>query len=46
MNPHVHIGAMEVFEFALILIIVGFVFRTISTKYSDSAIGQALAYIY
>lgn len=46
MNAHVHIGALELVQFSLMLIIVGFLFRTLSAKLSDSPIGQALAYIY
>lgn len=43
---HVHIGAMEVAAFALMLIIVGFLFRTIQTKFPDSPVAKGLMYVY
>jgi hypothetical protein len=43
---HVHISAMTVLLFALQLIIVGFIFRTIETTFPDSTLGKALAYIH
>ena len=46
MKPHVHIGAETVIAFALTLIIVGFIFRTIEIKYPDTVLGKALVFIY
>ena len=46
MNAHVHIGFVDCVQFALMLIVVGFIFRTISAKASDTALGKALSYIY
>lgn len=46
MNAHVHVGFVDCVQFALMLIIVGFFIRTISAKFSDTALGKALAYVY
>lgn len=46
MSSHVHVGFADCVQFALMLIIVGFIIRTISAKTSDTALGKALAYIY
>ena len=46
MKMHVHIGAMEVFVFALYLIIVGFIFRVIETHFPDNPIAKGLAFIH
>lgn len=46
MNAHVHLGFSDFFQFALMLIIVGFFFRTLATRLADTALGKALAYIY
>jgi hypothetical protein len=43
---HVHIGAVEVLSFAMMLIIVGFFMRTVETRYSETPLGKALAFIY
>jgi len=46
MNAHVHVGFVDVVQFTLMLIIAGFFLRTIEAKFSDTALGKALAYIY
>jgi len=46
MNAHVHIGFVDCVQFALMLIVVGFIIRTAEAKFSDTALGKALAYIY
>jgi hypothetical protein len=46
MNAHVHVGFAEMIQFALMLIITGFFFRTLAAKFPDSAMGKALSYIY
>lgn len=39
------VGA-EILEFAALLLLVGALFRVIETKWPDSAVGKALAFIY
>ena len=46
MKAHVHVGALEVFHFALMLVIVGFLFRMIEYKFPESKVAQALSVIY
>lgn len=46
MNAHVHIGFVDAVQFAILLIVVGFFFRTVEAKFSETALGKALAYIY
>lgn len=46
MNAHVHVGFVDVVQFALMLAIVGFFWRTAAAKLSDTPIGKAMAYIY
>lgn len=41
-----HIGVLGAATFACYLIIVGFLFRSISAKYPDSPIAKAIGYIY
>jgi hypothetical protein len=45
-NAHVHVGFVDVFQFTLMLLIAGFFLRTAQAKFSDTALGKALAYIY
>lgn len=46
MTNHVHVSAMSTLIFALQLIIVGFIFRTIEVTWPDSQVAKALAYIH
>lgn len=43
---HVHVGAVEALVFLAYLLILGFIIRSIQIRYSDTALGQALAFIY
>jgi hypothetical protein len=43
---HVHVSALGTLVFALQLIVVGFIFRTIETTFPDSTLGKALSYIH
>lgn len=46
MNAHLHVGFIDCVQFLLMLLIVGFIVRTAEAKFSDTALGKALAYIY
>lgn len=46
MNAHVHVGFVDVVQFTLMLLIVGFFLRTAAAHMSDNAIGKALSYLY
>lgn len=43
---HVHVGVPEFLAAVAYMIIAGFAWRTIASRYSDTALGQAMAYIY
>jgi hypothetical protein len=43
---HVHAGVLDATIFAAYLLIVGFILRWIETRYPDSFLGKALAFIY
>lgn len=43
---HIHIGALDAIKVFLCVVIVGFFYRTIAGLLSDTAIGQAMAFVY
>lgn len=43
---HVHISPVEFAAYAASIIIFGFFWRTLSARWSDNAVGQAMAFIY
>lgn len=43
---HFHVGTFEFFKFALMLLVAGFLFRTIEIMWPQSKFSQALAWIY
>ena len=43
---HVHLGAGQFINFALHLILFGFLWRLTSSMLSDTAFGRAMAFIY
>ena len=43
---HVHIGAVNALIFLAYLLIVGFLLRAAETRWPDSPLGKALAFIY
>lgn len=45
LTGHVHVSAISFVVVALYMIIALFFFRYISTRYSDSTVGKALAFI-
>lgn len=46
MGNHVHISALAFLTVALFIIMFGVAWRTVATRYSDTAVGKAMAYIY
>lgn len=46
MPNHLHISALNFLVVALYIIIFGIVWRTISTRCSDTPIGKAMSVIY
>lgn len=46
MPNHLHISALNFLVVALYIIVFGIVWRTISTRYSDTTIGKAMSVIY
>lgn len=46
MTVHVHASALEFLIVVAYMVIAGFFFRVIETRYPDSAIGKALAFIH
>lgn len=43
---HVHVSPIEFLSTAAMVVIFGFFWRTISYRYSETRIGQAMAFIY
>jgi len=43
---HVHAGVLDAIIFAAYLLVIGFILRWVETRYPDSAVGKALAFIY
>lgn len=43
---HFHVGTFEFLKFFMMLLIAGFLIRTIEISWPQSKISQALAYIY
>lgn len=43
---HVHIGVQQVAVTFASVLVAGFFWRVIATKYHDTAIGRAMAFIY
>lgn len=43
---HVHISPVEFLTTAATLVVFGFLWRTLAARYSDTAVGQAMAFIY
>jgi hypothetical protein len=43
---HMHIGAAEFAQFLCMLIITGFLWRSLAAKLADSPVGKAMAFIY
>jgi hypothetical protein len=46
MTPHVHISLVSFLITGAYLIIWGFMWRSLSARWSDNAVGQAMAYIF
>ena len=46
MDMHVHIGLLHVLTVFASVIVVGFFWRLAASRYSDTAIGQAMAFVY
>lgn len=43
---HIHVGAAEVMSWTAVMIVVGFLWRSLAAKLSGSPIGKAMAFIY
>lgn len=43
---HVHASALDALIIAAYIILIGFLFRWLSARYPDSALGKALAFVY
>ena len=43
---HIHLSALDALVFTGYLLVVGFILRYLSTRYSQSSFGKALAFIY
>jgi len=43
---HIHVGALDMLKVFLYVVIVGFFWRIIAGHFSDTPIGQAMAFIY
>lgn len=43
---HVHVEPVTFLTFAAFLVIFGFFWRTLSARWADNKVGQAMAYIY
>lgn len=43
---HVHISPVEFLSTAAYIIIFGFLWRTLASRWSDNPVGQAMAYIF
>lgn len=43
---HFHVGTFEFLKFVFMLLIAGFLIRTVEIKWPQSKFSQALAYIY
>lgn len=43
---HIHVSPVEFLATAAYLVIFGFFWRTLSIRWSDNKVGQAMAYIY
>lgn len=44
--PHVHLGALEAAKIFLAVILVGTIWRLTAGYFSDTSIGQAMAFMY
>lgn len=43
---HVHVSPVEFLTTAAFIVIFGFFWRTLSARWSDNPVGQAMAFIY
>jgi hypothetical protein len=43
---HVHIGFAEAVQWTALMVIIGFIWRSLAAKLADTPIGKAMAYIY
>lgn len=46
MNFHMHIGTVDFIPLVCYFVIFGFLWRTLSARWADNSVGQAMAYIY
>jgi hypothetical protein len=43
---HIHVGALDAVKVFMYVIVVGFFWRIIAGYFSDSPVGQAMAFLY
>lgn len=43
---HVHVSPVEFLTVAAYVVIFGFIWRTLSARYAEKPVGQAMAYIF
>lgn len=43
---HVHVSFLEAVQIASVIVIFGFLWRTAAARWSDTPVGQAMAFIY
>lgn len=46
MTNHIHVGLIDWFTTALEIIIFGFLWRSLSVRWAENPVGQAMAFIY
>lgn len=46
MPQHLHISALSFLVVALYIVVFGVVWRTVSTRYSDTNIGKGMSFIF
>jgi hypothetical protein len=43
---HIHVSPVEFLTTACYVVIFGFLWRTLSARWADNSVGQAMAYIF
>lgn len=43
---HVHVGFAEAAQWLALMVVVGFLWRSVSARLSDSPVGKAMSFIY